>query len=100
MKGTAQNPLCGFSQYVSNILAFYSTLCITSKGIPKFSTIDVMVNPLVKDALKKFSDWPMIPQLFVKGKFVGGYDIIKEMHADGTLEKLFKKEGLLVPKDP
>ena len=59
-----------------------------------------MTNPLVKDALKMYTDWPTIPQLFVKGKFVGGYDIIRDMHSNGSLESLFKKEGLLIPENP
>lgn len=51
---------------------------------------------MIKDALKAYSKWPTFPQLFVKGKLVGGYDIVKEMHGSGALEALFKKEGLLL----
>eukprot|EP00826_Nyctotherus_ovalis_P041792 TRINITY_DN4252_c0_g1_i9.p1 TRINITY_DN4252_c0_g1~~TRINITY_DN4252_c0_g1_i9.p1 ORF type:complete len:153 (+),score=43.49 TRINITY_DN4252_c0_g1_i9:86-544(+) len=92
MKGTAQEPLCGFSQYVSNLIAFYK--------IKKFNTVDVTVNPLLKEALKSYSGWPTIPQLFVKGRLIGGYDIVKDMHTKGTFESLLKREGLLVPESP
>ncbi len=65
----------------------------------KFHTVDVTANPLLKDCVKIYSKWPTIPQLFVRGKLVGGYDIVKEMHGNGSLEALFKKEGLLMPED-
>ena len=63
MKGTAKEPLCGFSQYVLNTIAFYQ--------IGKFQIVDVTANPLIPKALKIHTDWPTIPQLFVKGKFIG-----------------------------
>ena len=62
--------------------------------------MDVTINPLLKEALKSYSGWPTIPQLFIKGRLIGGYDIVKDMHGKGTLETLLKKEGLLVPDDP
>ena len=87
MKGTATAPLCGFSQYVVNAIGVYK--------IKKIQTVDVTLNSAISSALKQYSKWPTIPQLFIKGKLIGGYDIIKEMHMDGSLEKLLKDNNLL-----
>ena len=71
MKGTPVFPQCGFSAAVVQVL--------THMGV-KFKTLNVLEDPEVRDGIKEFSDWPTIPQLYVKGEFVGGCDIIREMH--------------------
>ncbi|MDX8386963.1 MAG: Grx4 family monothiol glutaredoxin [Ghiorsea sp.] len=76
MKGTPQMPQCGFSQRVTAIL--------NEHQVP-FAAINVLLDPSVREGIKVFSDWPTIPQLYVKGEFVGGCDIITEMHEDGEL---------------
>lgn len=86
MKGTPQMPQCGFSQRVTAIL--------NEHQVP-FSAINVLLDPAVREGIKVYSDWPTIPQLYVKGEFVGGCDIIAEMHEDGELATLlapFKTE--------
>jgi monothiol glutaredoxin len=84
MKGTRSFPQCGFSASVVNIL---NTL------IPKYSTVNVLSEPEVRASMKEYSDWPTFPQLFIKGEFVGGADIVKQMFESGDLEK---KLGTLV----
>lgn len=79
MKGTPQMPQCGFSQRVCAILQ--------EQSVP-FAAINVLLDPAVREGIKEFSDWPTIPQLYVKGEFVGGCDIISEMHEDGELTTL------------
>ncbi|MDQ7003527.1 MAG: Grx4 family monothiol glutaredoxin [Ghiorsea sp.] len=86
MKGTPQMPQCGFSQRVCAILQ--------SQEVP-FAAINVLLDPSVREGIKVFSDWPTIPQLYVGGEFVGGCDIISEMHEDGELATLLSpfKQG-------
>ncbi|MDX8381924.1 MAG: Grx4 family monothiol glutaredoxin [Ghiorsea sp.] len=79
MKGTPQMPQCGFSQRVCAILQ--------EQDVP-FAAINVLLDPSVREGIKAYSDWPTIPQLYVKGEFVGGCDIISEMHEDGELATL------------
>src|SRR5499425_1522313 len=90
MKGTRSFPQCGFSASVVSIL---NTL------IPKYTTVNVLTDQDVRTGMKEFSDWPTFPQLFIRGEFVGGADIIRQMHESGELEK---KLGNLVaaPKLP
>jgi monothiol glutaredoxin len=76
MKGTKSFPQCGFSASVVNIL---NTL------IPKYTTVNVLSDPEIRQGIKEFSDWPTIPQLYVKGEFVGGSDIVKQLHDSGEL---------------
>jgi len=78
MKGTRSFPQCGFSASVVNIL---NTL------IPKFATVNVLADPDVRGGMKEYSDWPTFPQLFIKGEFVGGADIVRQMFETGDLEK-------------
>jgi monothiol glutaredoxin len=85
MKGTPVFPQCGFSAAVVQVL--------THLGI-KFSTLNVLEDPAVRDGIKSFSDWPTIPQLYVKGEFVGGCDIIREMYETGELTDLLEQKGV------
>jgi len=87
MKGTPDFPQCGFSQRVAGILNSYE--------IP-FSAVNVLLNNEVREGIKAYSDWPTIPQLYINAEFVGGCDIVSEMHDAGELEELlapFKKEA-------
>ncbi len=86
MKGTPDSPQCGFSMAVSNILKH---LKVNFKGI------NVLENNEIRQGIKDYTDWPTIPQLYVKGEFVGGCDIIKEMFEKGELKKLFEDKSLL-----
>ena len=79
MKGTPEVPQCGFSLAVSNMLKHLEV---------KFKGIDVLENAELRQGVKEYSDWPTIPQLYVKKKFVGGSDIIKEMFETGELQKI------------
>src|SRR4051812_21274633 len=78
MKGTKSFPQCGFSASVVNIL---NTL------VPKYTTVNILADQDVRTGMKELSDWPTFPQLFVKGEFVGGADIVRQMHESGELEK-------------
>jgi len=86
MKGVPEAPQCGFSMSVSNILKH---LNINFKGI------NVLEDESIRDGIKKYSDWPTIPQLYIKGEFVGGCDIIKEMYESGDLRELLVKKELI-----
>ena len=86
MKGTPDAPQCGFSMTVSNILKHLSV---------KYEGVNVLVSDELRQGIKDFTDWPTIPQLYVKGEFVGGCDIIKEMFEKGELKKLFEEKSLL-----
>ncbi|WP_119422033.1 Grx4 family monothiol glutaredoxin [Desertibaculum subflavum] len=88
MKGTPVFPQCGFSATVVQIL--------THVGV-KFRGVDVLQDPGLRQGIKEFSDWPTIPQLYVKGEFVGGCDIIREMFETGELEQLLTEKGVLQP---
>jgi monothiol glutaredoxin len=79
MKGTPMFPQCGFSAAVVQILS--------NLGV-KFKGIDVLTDPAIREGVKQFSNWPTIPQVYVKGEFVGGCDIMREMYASGELQKL------------
>ena len=86
MKGSPVFPQCGFSAAVVQIL---TTMEIKFKGI------DVLTDPSLRDGIKQFSDWPTIPQLYVKGEFVGGCDIVREMYEAGELADLLRAKGIL-----
>ena len=85
MKGTPVFPQCGFSAAVVGVL--------THLGV-KFKGIDVLEDMEVRDGIKQFSDWPTIPQLYVKGEFVGGSDIVREMYENGELAELMRNHGV------
>jgi monothiol glutaredoxin len=85
MKGTPVFPQCGFSATVVQIL--------TQMGV-KFKGVDVLADPEIRQGIKEFSQWPTIPQLYVKGEFVGGCDIIREMYEAGELQDLLNEKGI------
>ena len=85
MKGTSAFPMCGFSATVAQML--------TDLGV-KFSSVNVLDSGEMREEVKKFSNWPTIPQLYVKEEFIGGCDIVKEMNESGELLELFKSSGI------
>ena len=85
MKGTPVFPQCGFSSMVSQVLNHMSV---------EFKGIDVLTETSLRDGIKIFSDWPTVPQLYVKGEFVGGCDIIREMYENGELKQLFDEKSI------
>jgi len=86
MKGTPDVPQCGFSLAVANVLKHLNV---------KYGSVNVLEDTEMRQGIKTFSDWPTIPQLYIKGKFVGGCDIIKEMFESGELKSLLEKEALI-----
>ncbi len=87
MKGTPVFPQCGFSALVVQVLS--------NVGV-KFKAIDVLQDSDIRQGIKEFSDWPTIPQLYVKGEFVGGCDIIKEMYEGGELKPYLEEKGVVL----
>ncbi|WP_322866088.1 Grx4 family monothiol glutaredoxin [Aquicoccus sp. G2-2] len=90
MKGTKTMPQCGFSSRVAGVLNYM--------GI-NFADVNVLADEDIRQGIKDYSDWPTIPQLYVKGEFVGGCDIITEMMLSGELDKLFEDNGVSYDKD-
>ena len=86
MKGTPEAPQCGFSLAVSNVLKHLKV---------KFESINVLENESMRQGIKDYSDWPTIPQLYVKGEFIGGCDIVKEMFEKRELKKLLESKSLI-----
>ena len=86
MKGTPESPQCGFSMAVSNVLKHLNV---------KFKGINVLEDQNLRQGIKDFSDWPTIPQLYIKGEFVGGCDIVKDMFEKGDLKKIFEEKKLI-----
>ena len=87
MKGTPVFPQCGFSAAVVQILSHLGV---------KFKGVDVLSDPSVRQGVKEFSNWPTVPQLYVKGEFVGGCDIVREMFETGELKTLLEEKGVPV----
>ncbi len=85
MKGTPDAPQCGFSMAVSNMLKILEV---------NFKGVNVLENQNIREGIKVFSDWPTIPQLYIKKEFVGGCDIVKEMYENGELKKIFETKGI------
>jgi len=85
MKGTPDAPQCGFSMAVSNMLKILEV---------NFKGINVLEDQSLREGIKVFSDWPTIPQLYIKKEFVGGCDIVKEMYENGELKKIFESKGV------
>lgn len=90
MKGTKEMPQCGFSSRVAGVLNYMNV---------SYRDVNVLDNAEVRQGIKDFSDWPTIPQLYVKGEFVGGCDIITEMTLSGELDQLFDQKGVAYSKD-
>lgn len=90
MKGTKSMPQCGFSSRVAGVLNFMGV---------EFSDVNVLADEDMRQGIKDFSDWPTVPQLYVKGEFVGGCDIITEMTLSGELDTLFADNGVTYDKD-
>tara|TARA_Y100001970_G_scaffold288164_1_gene414743 strand:+ start:780 stop:1097 length:318 start_codon:yes stop_codon:yes gene_type:complete len=86
MKGTPESPQCGFSMAVSNILKHLEV---------KFNGINVLEDEELRQGIKKFSDWPTIPQLYIKGEFIGGCDIVKDMFEKKELTQLLKDKKII-----
>jgi monothiol glutaredoxin len=86
MKGVPDAPQCGFSMAISNILKHLNV---------NFKGINVLENESIRQGIKEYSDWPTIPQLYIKGEFVGGCDIVKEMFENGELKELLAKKKLI-----
>ena len=89
MKGTKMMPQCGFSSRVAGILNFMGV---------DYADVNVLADPDVRQGIKDFSDWPTIPQLYVKGEFVGGCDIVTEMTLSGELDQLLEAKGVAFDK--
>jgi monothiol glutaredoxin len=85
MKGTPDAPQCGFSMAVTNMLKLLEV---------NFQSVNVLEDQNIREGIKTFSDWPTIPQLYVKKEFIGGCDIVKEMYESGELAKLFESKGI------
>ena len=86
MKGTPDSPQCGFSMAVSNVLKHLNV---------NFKGVNVLEDQDLRDGIKDFSDWPTIPQLYVKKEFIGGCDIVKELFEKGELQKILKDKGVI-----
>lgn len=90
MKGTSEMPQCGFSSRVAGVLNYM--------GI-EYADVNVLADEGIRQGIKEFSDWPTIPQLYVKGEFVGGCDIITEMTLSGELDTLLEENGVTFNKE-
>ena len=85
MKGTPDAPQCGFSMAVTNMLKLLEL---------NFHSVNVLEDQKIREGIKVYSDWPTIPQLYIKKEFVGGCDIVKEMYENGELKKVFEDKGI------
>lgn len=90
MKGTKMMPQCGFSSRVAGVLNYMGV---------EFADVNVLADAEIRQGIKDFSDWPTIPQLYVKGEFVGGCDIVTEMTLSGELDALFDQNGISYSKE-
>ena len=90
MKGTKMMPQCGFSSRVAGVLNYMGV---------EFADVNVLADEEIRQGIKDYSDWPTIPQLYVKGEFIGGCDIVTEMTLSGELDELFETKGVSFDKD-
>lgn len=88
MKGVPQAPQCGFSSAVVQVLS--------QLGVP-YASVNVLEDPFIREGIKAYSNWPTIPQLYIKGEFVGGCDIVREMFQAGELSALLAEKGITAP---
>lgn len=86
MKGTKEMPKCGFSNYLVQVLKFYK--------VNNYKDVNVLQSDEIRQIVKEYSNWPTFPQLYIKGEFIGGCDIVKEMHENGSFEKLVEEKNL------
>ena len=86
MKGTKEMPQCGFSSRVAGVLNYMGV---------EYTDINVLADENIRQGIKDYSDWPTIPQLYVKGEFIGGCDIVREMYESGELEQLMSEKGVV-----
>jgi monothiol glutaredoxin len=86
MKGTKQVPQCGFSATVAQVLE--------RLGVAEYKDINVLADAEIREGIKQFTNWPTIPQLYVKGEFIGGCDIVREMYESGELQQLLTEKGI------
>lgn len=86
MKGTKSSPACGFSYQIVSLLHLHGV---------EFETADVLSDAELREGIKSYTDWPTLPQLYVDGEFVGGFDIVSQMHQDGELKELFEEKKLI-----
>ena len=89
MKGTPDAPQCGFSMAISNMLKLLEV---------KYMGINVLESQSLREGIKEFSDWPTIPQVYIKGEFIGGCDIVKEMYENGELKKVLEEKAITYKK--
>ena len=89
MKGTASSPQCGFSSRIAGVLNYLGV---------QYKDVNVLADEVIRNGIKSFSDWPTIPQLYVKGEFVGGCDIVTEMTLSGELDALLAQKGIAFDK--
>jgi len=82
MKGTPQSPQCGFSGATVQLL--------NACGVQNYAAVDVLADPEIREGIKAYSNWPTVPQLYIKGEFVGGADIVREMYEQGGLQELIQ----------
>ena len=87
MKGTRKMPQCGFSRFVVVLLQAY--------GVKQYKDVNVLSDDNLRQAIKVYSNWPTIPQVYIKQEFIGGCDIMKEMHEDGSLRELLIREQII-----
>ncbi|WP_372603640.1 Grx4 family monothiol glutaredoxin [Actibacterium sp.] len=90
MKGTKDMPQCGFSSRIAGVLNFMGV---------DYKDVNVLADDAIRQGIKEFSDWPTIPQLYVKGEFIGGCDIVTEMTLSGELDTMFEQAGVAYDKD-
>lgn len=91
MKGTRKIPQCGFSAAVINVLE--------RLGITELKDVNVLSDAEVREGIKQFTNWPTIPQLYIKGEFIGGCDIVRDMYTNGELQQLLKEKGILFKEE-
>ena len=87
MKGSKRMPQCGFSRFVVVLLQQY--------GVRDFKDVNVLADEGLRATIKEYTNWPTIPQVYIKGEFIGGCDIMKEMHLDGSLKELLIRENII-----
>ncbi|KAJ2052247.1 monothiol glutaredoxin grx5 [Coemansia sp. S2] len=87
MKGTPDEPMCGFSRAVIQVLQMH--------GVDEIAGVNCLQDPEIREGIKEYTDWPTIPQVYVKGEFIGGCDVMVQMHQSGELHELLVKEGIL-----